>query len=84
MATPLGVALGIATHSFTPIEQNILLQAIFESLAAGILVYDALGSIVFPFFKSKAYLSSRQLYQFSCCCGLWLGALAMAVIGYWV
>ncbi|KAI8922482.1 Zinc/iron permease [Powellomyces hirtus] len=85
LTTPLGIALGIALkESFSGDAQHTILTIGFlDALAAGILLYDGLVNIIVPHFITDAFRKLSLAKQSLQIAFLWLGALAMAVIGRW-
>lgn len=86
LATPIGQAIGIAvSQSYAPNSANALLtQGIFDSISAGILIYDALVNLITANITHSRNFSSltaaRKIMVFA---ALWTGAAIMAIIGYW-
>ncbi|KAI8906031.1 Zinc/iron permease [Gorgonomyces haynaldii] len=85
IATPIGAVIGILVHENANMNNvaSLLLQGILESLAAGLLIYDAIASIIVPFYSSEQFTNSSLGFQFLCISAKWLGALILAIIGYW-
>jgi zinc transporter 1/2/3 len=86
LTTPVGVAIGIIVASQIKGMGGsyVLVRGLFEAISAGILLYaalvDLIGRDISP--HSKFFFHSRPkkvLYFLS----LYLGALAMAIVGFW-
>lgn len=84
VTTPLGIAIGMGVS--TTYNENspkaLVVQGVFDSISAGILVYMALVDLIAADFLSKRMRSSRQL-QLCAFLALFLGAGAMSVLGVW-
>jgi len=84
--TPLGVAIGIATHinsTSSNYSTTVAVKGIMDAMAAGILIYVALVTLVAAEFKTQAFrkLSIQQkCINFT---ALYFGAGLMALIGLW-
>lgn len=86
LITPLGVVIGIA------ISQNynenstaaLLTQGIFDAVAAGILIYDALVNLITTNITHSRWFAQISLARRALVIlFLWLGAGVMALIGRW-
>jgi solute carrier family 39 (zinc transporter), member 1/2/3 len=62
---------------------SLVTQGVLEALAAGILLYDGISNLIVPFFNSTIYLEGTNTFQATTTIAMWVGALAMSVIGYW-
>ncbi|KAF9186391.1 hypothetical protein BGZ51_002034 [Haplosporangium sp. Z 767] len=86
ISTPLGVAIGIGIRSTYDGESvtALVVQGVFDSCSAGILLYTGLVQLMSvemnanPVFRDANL--KHQVVQFS---ALWLGAAAMAIVGKW-
>jgi zinc transporter 1/2/3 len=84
LSTPIGIAIGIAARLSHENDPSMLLaEGILEGLAAGILLYDGLVSIIAPFFTSSIYSQNSQLFRWASIFLLWLGVATMSIIGNW-
>ncbi|KAJ3047773.1 high-affinity Zn(2+) transporter zrt1 [Rhizophlyctis rosea] len=85
LTTPVGIAIGVGvneTYNANAVTA-LIVTGVLEAISAGILVYDGLVNVVCPHFGGRAFLGARwggRAIQFV---ALWLGALAMAVVGRW-
>lgn len=84
ITTPSGIAIGIAIAS--SYNENsptaLIVEGLFDSMSAGILVYMSLVDLIATDFLSKKLQSDfrLQIYSYS---ALFLGAGAMSIIAYW-
>ncbi|KAG0259001.1 hypothetical protein BG011_002864 [Mortierella polycephala] len=86
ISTPLGVLIGIGIRSTYDGESvtALVVQGVFDSCSAGILLYTGLVQLMSaemnanPVFRDADL--KHQVVQFS---ALWLGAAAMAIVGKW-
>jgi zinc transporter 1/2/3 len=62
---------------------GLIIQGCLEALAAGILIFDAIANLIVPFFKSAQFMTGTYVFQGVCVFLMWLGAGAMALIGFW-
>ena len=85
LSTPLGVALGIIIReSYNGnAASTLIVQIVLESFAAGLVIYEALSSIIVPFFRSENYFGHSLLVKLFAVISLWLGSLVMAIVGIW-
>lgn len=84
VTTPLGIAIGIALHSTwnENSPQGLLIQGIFDSCSAGILIYSALVEfLVNDITNSREFAEQSLSKQFVGFCCVYAGATTMAVIG---
>ncbi|KAG0299786.1 high-affinity Zn(2+) transporter zrt1 [Dissophora globulifera] len=86
ISTPLGIAIGIgirATYDGTSVVA-LIVQGVFDSCSAGILLYTALVQLMSAEINTnKAFREAsfkHKAIQFG---ALWLGAASMAVLGKW-
>ncbi|KAG0615571.1 hypothetical protein M758_5G052000 [Ceratodon purpureus] len=84
ITTPLGIAIGmgISTTYNENSPKALIVQGVFDSISAGILVYMALVDLIAADFLSKRMRSSRQLQLFAFL-ALFLGSGCMSVLGIW-
>ncbi|KAG0039331.1 high-affinity Zn(2+) transporter zrt1 [Podila clonocystis] len=86
LSTPLGVALGIGIRqSYDGASVTALLvQGVFDSLSAGILLYTAMVQLMSTELNAnKAFRESSTRSQTVQFVALWCGAAAMAIVGKW-
>jgi zinc transporter 1/2/3 len=86
LSTPIAIAIGLGVRTtFAPESRDFLLvNGIFDSISAGILIYTGLIELMAHEFMFSPYMQkgpvSRTLYAF----GLMVaGAGLMALLGYW-
>ncbi|KAG0334367.1 hypothetical protein BG004_000435 [Podila humilis] len=86
LSTPVGVALGIGIRQSYDGESvtSLLVQGVFDSLSAGILLYTAMVQLMSTELNTNVTFRQAgtrwQTIQFL---ALWCGAAAMAIIGKW-
>jgi zinc transporter 1/2/3 len=86
ISTPLGIALGIGIRSTYNGESvtALVVQGIFDSCSAGILLYTAMVQLMSAELNAnKSFRESTKHNQVVQFLALWLGAAAMAVVGKW-
>ncbi|KAG2221973.1 hypothetical protein INT45_010497 [Circinella minor] len=86
LTTPVGVAIGVAVNlTVNPFSQSsTLAQAILDSLAAGILLYNAFISLIAGEINhNAAFRRSSLSYKTVCFTSLYIGAAVMAVLAKW-
>lgn len=86
ISTPLGIALGIGIRSTYNGESvtALVVQGIFDSCSAGILLYTAMVQLMSAELNAnKSFRESTKHHQVVQFLALWLGAAAMAVVGKW-
>lgn len=85
LSTPLGCTIGILMRGnlMSHSVEGIVIQGVIEAVAAGILLFDAISNLIVPFFKSTEFITGKIFFQLSCVSAMWLGAVAMSVIGLW-
>lgn len=86
ISTPIAIAIGLGVRTtFAPESQTTLIvNGIFDSISAGILIYTGLVELMAHEFMFSPYMQkgpvSRTLYAFGL---MVLGAGLMALLGYW-
>eukprot|EP00250_Pteridium_aquilinum_P015276 c22488_g1_i1 orf=166-1323(-) len=84
VTTPVGIAIGIGIASSYNANspKSLIVQGLFDSMSAGILLYMALVDLIAADFLSKKLRSDLrlQLYTYT---ALFLGSGAMSIIAYW-
>ncbi|KAI8906064.1 ZIP zinc transporter-domain-containing protein [Gorgonomyces haynaldii] len=77
-STPLGILLGvlIRVQSKQWLYMPVL-QAVLETVCAGMLLFDILVNVILQHFESKTHFLSDLA-------SLWTGALLMTLVGNWV
>jgi len=86
LATPLGIAIGIGIrYSYNPNSQNaILATGILESLASGILLYNSfVGLLAAEMNQDRSFRAASNRDKAIKFVSMYVGATAMAVVGYW-
>ncbi|KAJ8659077.1 hypothetical protein O0I10_005115 [Lichtheimia ornata] len=84
--TPVGVAIGIGVNvSINPNSApSILAQAILDSLAAGILLYNAFISLISSeMTHNLGFRNSSFANKLTCLMSMYIGAALMSLLGYW-
>ncbi|KAK9825723.1 hypothetical protein WJX74_001308 [Apatococcus lobatus] len=83
--TPLGVAIGIGiSNSYNGKSKAALgTEGIFDSVSAGILIYNGLVDLILPTFEPSE-MPRKWWLQVIGFGSLWSGAAIMALIGKWV
>ncbi|VFQ82291.1 unnamed protein product [Cuscuta campestris] len=84
ITTPLGIAAGLLLSSFynPNSPRAMVVEGIFDSISAGILVYMALVDLIAADFLSKKMSCNTRLQIASYFC-LFLGALLMSCLAIW-
>ncbi|KAJ3330027.1 hypothetical protein HDU91_003698 [Kappamyces sp. JEL0680] len=86
LTTPMGVAVGIATRqSFNEnASHTLLLRGIFNSLSAGILIYNTYCELVGGEINhNPGFERLSKSFKIACFLSMYLGATAMALLGVW-
>lgn len=83
ITTPVGVAIGIGIASVGETTAGIIAQGVLDSLAAGILIYSSLVSLLGIIFQSKTFKRHTPLEKSICFAFFYLGAAVMAVLAIW-
>ena len=84
LSTPLGVAIGIGMHStFSETNsESLVAQGVLDSVSFGILLYSAIVELMSNHMILDKKLRAQSLVlQFSTFISLYLGVIAMAIIG---
>ncbi|KAK4412613.1 Fe(2+) transport protein 3, chloroplastic [Sesamum alatum] len=84
LTTPLGIAVGIGVSSFYNADspRALIVEGIFDSISAGILVYMALVDLIAADFLSKRMSCNLRLQVVSYF-ALFLGAALMSSLAVW-
>ncbi|KAJ7264564.1 hypothetical protein O6H91_15G023800 [Diphasiastrum complanatum] len=84
ITTPAGIGIGIGISSTYRADSPnaLIVEGIFDSISAGILVYMALVDLIAADFLSKRLRCDRRLQVFSYL-SLFLGATAMSSLALW-
>lgn len=86
LCTPIAIAVGLAVHSsFDPTSsKTLIIQGIFDSISAGILIYTGLVELMAHEFmfnpEIKKGKMSMVMFAYGSMC---LGAFLMALLGKW-
>ncbi|EAT92304.2 hypothetical protein SNOG_00809 [Parastagonospora nodorum SN15] len=86
LSTPIAIAIGLGVRqSFSPEGRtNLLVNGIFDSISAGILIYTGLVELMAHEFMFSPYMQkgpvSKTINAFTL---MTLGAGLMALLGYW-
>lgn len=88
LTTPVGVAIGIGVHLRTYNPKSVaalLVNGIFDSVSAGILIYVSLVNLINGDMgpHAKAFHQSKTRLKVLYFVALYLGVAAMSVIGRW-
>eukprot|EP00249_Psilotum_nudum_P016231 c25734_g1_i1 orf=304-1542(+) len=85
VTTPMGIGIGIGIASnltsYSP--RAIVVEGIFDSISAGILVYMALVDLIAADFLNKRMRCNRSL-QVTSYIALFLGAASMSAVAVWI
>jgi zinc transporter 1/2/3 len=84
--TPLGQAIGLATHTlYSPdSEVGLILVGVMNAISAGLLTFASLVELLSEDFLSDAswrYLRGKQ--RIGACLLVFLGAFGMSLVGAW-
>ncbi|KAK9026103.1 hypothetical protein V6N11_038951 [Hibiscus sabdariffa] len=84
LTTPMGIAIGIGISSFYKgsTEAGLVVEGVFNSASAGILVYMALVDLLAADFMNPRLQSNARL-QFGVYVSLLLGTACMSVLAKW-
>ncbi|KAF2681324.1 zinc-regulated transporter 2 [Lentithecium fluviatile CBS 122367] len=86
LSTPLAIAIGLGVRNTYPPEgeTTLIVNGVFDSISAGILIYTGLVELMAHEFMFSPYMQkgpvSRTLNAFFLMC---IGAGLMALLGYW-
>ncbi|ORX99985.1 ZIP zinc/iron transport family, partial [Basidiobolus meristosporus CBS 931.73] len=84
--TPIGVAIGVGIHETYNANSatNLLVNGIFDSISAGILIYMAFVNLIATDFQNNPkFMSEKGSMKLVYFISMWLGAGIMALIGLW-
>jgi ZIP zinc/iron transport family len=87
IATPLGIVIGIVLReSYNGKNSTILvLKGIFNSLSAGILIYNTYAEMMaFQVTQNDQLKKETKMFKIGAYLAMYVGAVAMAIIGIWV
>ena len=83
LTTPVGVAIGIIVGQGGYSHTSLLItEGVFNSIAAGILLYNGLVDLIVPTF-SVLDATHSSMFRFSSFAALFMGAGVMSLIGKW-
>ena len=84
LVTPIGVAIGIGVGGAYQSESQLALgfEGAFDSLSAGILIYNAIADLILPTFSEDEMPPSTWL-QAAAMSSMFGGAAIMSLIGKW-
>ncbi|KAI7875617.1 Zinc/iron permease [Lichtheimia hyalospora FSU 10163] len=86
LTTPVGTAIGIGVNlSSNPYSSSsVLAQAILDSLAAGILLYNAFISLIANEINNNtSFFHTSLIYKVVCFLSMYVGAGLMSLLGKW-
>ena len=88
LVTPIGIAIGLGVNaSYNPNSQPALIvEGVFNAVAAGILIHTATVGLLHPLFAHSIDHGEPLLRGWSLVAGLiasLAGAVAMSIIGIW-
>jgi zinc transporter 1/2/3 len=84
--TPLGVAIGIVTHvksDSSDYMTSVALKCIMDAMAAGILIYVDLVTLVAAEFSTQSFRKLTVLHKCINFMAFYFGAALMSIIGVW-
>ncbi|KAL1915779.1 uncharacterized protein VTP21DRAFT_6538 [Calcarisporiella thermophila] len=87
LTAPLGVAIGIGVRDTYNGNYGVglIIQAIFNSFAAGLLLYSAfVGLIAMEINYNYVFKQQSRLFKSVCFAALYIGIIMMTVIAKWV
>ncbi|KAJ7550278.1 hypothetical protein O6H91_07G091900 [Diphasiastrum complanatum] len=84
ITTPASIGAGIAISSFYNVNspQGVIIEGVFDSISAGILIYMALVSLIASDFLSEQMRSDRRKQALSYL-SIFLGAMVMSSLALW-
>ncbi|KAJ3078763.1 hypothetical protein HK100_010620 [Physocladia obscura] len=86
LTTPIGIGIGIGVRNIYNANAGglVLTQGIFNSLSAGILFYNTYTELMSSEIShSGIFQEFSTSFKLACFIAMYLGATAMAIIGYW-
>ncbi|CAF1021425.1 unnamed protein product [Didymodactylos carnosus] len=87
LTTAVGIAIGVGIHQGTYNPKSVaslLVNGIFDSISAGILIYVALVNLITAeFSNSQTFYALRIRLKVLYYASLYLGASCMAIVGRW-
>ncbi|KAG0353912.1 Zinc/iron permease [Gamsiella multidivaricata] len=86
VSTPVGIAIGIGIRTTYDGESvtALIVQGVFDSCSAGILLYTAMVQLMSTEMNAnRAFREASFRHQVIHFTALWLGAMAMAIVGKW-
>eukprot|EP01126_Amoeba_proteus_P064527 TRINITY_DN9055_c0_g1_i1.p1 TRINITY_DN9055_c0_g1~~TRINITY_DN9055_c0_g1_i1.p1 ORF type:complete len:347 (+),score=31.04 TRINITY_DN9055_c0_g1_i1:68-1108(+) len=84
ITTPTGIGIGIGVHlTSSSYAERTLASGILDALAAGILLYIGLVTLLSQPFSSDQFTKLPRWEQACCFLSLYSGATVMAILGIW-
>ncbi|KAJ1975665.1 hypothetical protein H4R34_004253 [Dimargaris verticillata] len=85
VTTPIGTALGVAIRAVYQARSptTLVVQGVLDAVSAGILIYTALVNMMAQEFAQPGFKAQPSGTKWSCWAALYLGAIAMSVVGVW-
>ncbi|KAJ1970653.1 hypothetical protein H4R35_005738 [Dimargaris xerosporica] len=85
VTTPIGTALGVAIRAVYQARSptTLVVQGVLDAVSAGILIYTALVNMMAQEFAQPGFKAQSSATKWSCWTALYLGAIAMSVVGIW-
>ena len=86
MTTPIGQAIGLATHTlYSPESQTgLLMVGIMNSISSGLLVFAGLVELLAEdFLSDESWRDLRGKNRIIACLCVAFGAVGMSVVGAW-
>lgn len=84
--TPLGQAIGIGTHTLYDPDSRfgLILVGIMNAISSGLLIYASLIELLAEdFLSDHSWSVLRGKKRVAACILVFLGALAMSIVGAW-
>jgi zinc transporter 1/2/3 len=86
ITTPIGIAIGIGlsnSNNGFQTTTSIITAGILDAVAAGILIYSALVSLLSIIFQSRGFKKQKHYNKVLCFLSFYLGCAMMSILAIW-